>query len=167
MLTMFQRFPLFALLMGALFTSSHIAQAKDSAGQAADRRAIVAAYAKMDRAVVRKDTDAMMALVAPDFVAHSQSVGVVKRDAFERIWRIMAASDTRVVYSNSTINKWQWRGPDAIVWASSKSQMKSPRGTLMTWENTRHYWGKIGGKWQLRQEVTLAYKSLLNGKPQR
>lgn len=37
----------------------------------------------------------------------------------------------------------------------------------MTWDTTRYYCGKIGGRWQLRQEATLAYKSLLNGNPLR
>ena len=165
---MFQRFSLFAFLLCALaLNSSHVAGAKDSAAQSADRKAIVAAYGAMDRAVVKKDTDAMMKLIAPDFVAHSQDLGVFDRAAFERVWRLMEASDTSVIYSNSKITKFQWRGPDAVVWASSKSRMHSKRGTLMTWEDTRHYWGKINGKWQLRQEVTLAYKSLLNGKPLR
>ena len=165
---MFKRFSLFAVLLGTLaLHSSHGAYAKDSATQAADRRAIIAAYDALDQAFVKKDTAAIMAKMAPDFVAHSRDNGVIDRDTFERVFRLMEASDTRVIYSDTKIKKWQWRGPDAIVWIDSKNRMQAPRGTILTWDTTRHYWGKIGGKWQIRQEVTLAYKSLLNGKPLR
>lgn len=165
---MFKRHSLFALLLCALaLGSSHGAHAKDTAAQANDRKAIMSAYDALDRAFVKKDTDAIMAKMAPDFVAHSRDHGVIDRDTFERVFRLMEASGTRVIYSNSTIKKWQWRGPDAVVWVDSKNRMQAPRGTIMTWDTTRHYWGKIGGRWQIRQEVTLAYKSLLNGKPLR
>lgn len=167
-LNMFKRPSIFALLACALaLGGSHVAHAKDTAAQSADRKAITAAYGALDRAFVKKDTNAIMAKMAPDFVAHSRENGVIGRDTFERVFRLMEASDTRVIYSTSKISKWQWRSPDAIVWVDSKNRMQTPRGTIMTWDTTRHYWGKIGGRWQIRQEVTLAYKSLLNGKPLR
>ena len=165
---MFKRPSLFALFLCALaLNSSHGAQAKDTAAQSADRRAIVALYDKLDRAFVKKDTNAFMAHIAPDFRGYSQNHGVFDRDGYERVMQQMEAVDTRIIYSTTKITKFQWRGPDAIVWLSSKARAQSPRGTLMSWGTSRHYWGKIGGRWQLRQEVTLAYKSLLNGEPLR
>ncbi len=108
-----------------------------------------------------------MLYFAPDFTSHSQTDGVFDRAGFERVIRTMEASDTQVTFSETKITELQWRGPDAIIWTSSKHRMKSGRGTLSSWENTRHYWGKINGKWQIRQEVALAYNATLNGKPLR
>lgn len=123
---MFKRPSLFALLACALaLGSSHGAHAKDSAAQVADRKAITATYDAMDRAFVKKDTNAIMSVLAPDFVAHSRDHGAIDRNTCERVFRLMEASDTRVIYSNSKITKWQWRGPDAVVWADSKSRMQS------------------------------------------
>ena len=164
---MHKRLSIFALLLCALLASSHGAHAKDSAAQSANRRAIVASYDKIERAFLNRDTRTFMSYFAPDFVAHSQNHGVFDRAAYERVMNLMLASNVRVVSTSTVITKWQWRGPDAIVWVSSKNHLKGPRGNLVSWEDTRDYWGKIGGKWQLRQEVTIAYKSLLNGKPLR
>ena len=167
LLIMFQRFSIFALLLGALALGSHGAHAKDSAAQSANRKAIAASYNAMDRAFLRRDTNALMSYIAPDYRAHSMNHGVFDRAAYQRVMNLMLAADVRVVSTSTKISKWQWRGPDAVVWVDSKNHLKGPRGHLVAWETTRHYWGKIGGKWMLRQEVTLAYKSLLNGKPLR
>ena len=165
---MLQRFSILASLVCALALAlSQTAHAKETAAQAANRRAIVAAYAQMDRAMRNKDVPAMMSCIAPDFQSHSKNHGVFDRAGFEQIMRAMAATDTRVISSTTQITKLQWRGPDAIVWIKSSGRMESGRGTLLTQETGRHYWGKIKGRWQLRQEVTLTYSSTLNGRPLR
>ncbi len=165
---MFQRSHFFALLLCAFaLISARPSHAKDTAAQSADRRAIAASYSAIDRSFLRGDADTFMTYFAPDFVSHSQNHGVFDRTSYETIMRAMLAANVKIVSSSTKITKFQWRGPDAVVWVDSKNHVRGPRGNLVSWESTRHYWGKINGKWQLRQEATIAYKSLLNGKPYR
>ena len=161
---MFQRFPLFALALALLMGLSQTVWARDTAAQAAARKQIMAVYNRMDEATKKIDVDAMMAYIAPDFRAYSKNYGEFDREGYRRVMGLMKAAQVRVLSSSTDITKIQWRGPDAIVWVKSGVRMSGPRGTIVANETTRHYWGKINGQWQLRQEVTIDYSSTLNGK---
>ena len=163
---MFQRFSVFILLLCALaLNGSHVAHAKDSAAQAANRRAIVAAYARMDGAVLKKDITLLMSYIAPDFKYFNQRRVVSDRARFETMQRFVAQQNVRFTRSNTKITKWQWRGPDAIVWSTSRTRIVGPGGVVNASVQARDYWGKIGNRWLLRQSVELSGTSTLNGKP--
>ena len=164
-LFMLQRFSIFALLLCALaLTSIRPAAAKDSAAQAADRRAIVAAYKEMDRLSLARDTDGVMAYIAPDYMGYTLSRGTANREQLYQLTWMVNHSDARLVSGATKVTKIQWRGPDAVVWVAAKSRATGPRGTIVASYTSRHYWGKPYKNWLLRQDVTLTRRAFQNGK---
>ena len=161
---MLQRFSIFALLLCAL-NSSHAAHAKDSAAQISSRKAITASYAKMDGAVLKKDINTLMSYIAPDFQYFNQQRVVSDRARFGALQQFAARQNVRFTISKTNITKWQWRGPDAIVWTTSHNRIVGPGGVVNVSVQNREYWGKIGNRWLMRQSVELGASSTLNGKP--
>lgn len=161
---MFQRFSLFALLLCALvLSSSHAAHAKDTAAQAVARKAIMAAYAAMDRASLARDTEKMMFYIAPDYMGYTLSRGTANREQLWRLTEMINNSDATVTSTKTKITKWQWRGPDAVVWVSSRTRVIGGRGVMVGNYTSRHYWGKPYRQWLLRQDVTLTRRAFQNG----
>ncbi len=164
--TMFQRFSVFALLVCALFASSYVAQAKDSAAQAADRRAIVAAQARLDIARTRPDIPVIMSYIADDFHFYSIARLVQDHDAYERVQRSVSRfsqGKSSLSYMKTTVDKWQWRGPDALIYTTSRFGASAGRNRMNGLVHSREYWGKTARGWQLRQIVELAGSLSMNG----
>ena len=158
---MFKR--LFLLVPLALGLTS-VAHAKDSAAQAADRTAIMAAYKTMDRASLNRDTKTFMSHIAPDYMGYTLSRGTANYAQLEQLTSMINNSDARVTSSVTKITKWQWRGPDAVVWIASRTRSEGPRGAVVGNYTSRHYWGKPYRRWLLRQDVTLTRRAFQNGK---
>lgn len=167
---MFQRFSLFALLLCALALNSNRAvHAKDSAAQAADRRAIVAAYARIDGARTRKSVDPIAPLIADDFRFYSIARLQQDRETYLRIqvnaWNIgrnIAKKDVPMRY-DTKITQWQWRGPDAIVWTTLSLKTTGAGAKTTGIVRSREYWGKTAKGWQVRQIVELSGSMTMNG----
>ena len=163
---MFKHFYLLALILGAL-TLSGVAPsyAKDSTAQAANRRALVDIYARLDQAARKKDLAIVLSYIAPETRFYSNDGSSLDREQYARIQSVTwAPPGLKIPESKTTVTKFQWRGPDAIIWTRSVTRMTGPGGTLMIYASGRDYWGKIAGKWQVRQAVTLSKRLVLNGK---
>lgn len=161
-----KNFPLRAIapLTLALVCGHVPAHAKDSAAQAANRRAIVAVYDKTDRAIIKKDFDTLMYYIAPEARFYAKDGSSYDRATYDRITRT-TWSNPRIKITDSTtkIVKWEWRGPDAIVWTRSYMRAVGPGGAMTVSSYSRDYWGKISQVWQLRQIVTLTHRVVVNG----
>ena len=163
---MLKRLSLFALLICALVLSSHGAHAKDSAAQSAARRAIVAAQARLDIARTKPDIPVIMSYIATDFHFYSIARVVQDHDAYERVQRSVSRftkGKSSLSYMKTTVNKWQWRGPDALVYTTSQFGAGSGKNRMSGMVRSREYWGKTDKGWQLRQIVELSGSLSMNG----
>ena len=164
---MFQRFSLFALLLCALTLGrGPVAHAKENAAQNAGRRAIVAAQARIDRARQDRDIPAIMSYLADDFQFFSIARLAQDRETYGRIQTNFAqmsrgkASSMRV---KTTVNNWQWRGPDAVVWTTTTLDAGRGPHSVSGIVLSREYWGKTARGWQLRQIVEHSGQLTIDG----
>ena len=148
---------------------SQTAQAKDGAAQAANRRAIVAAQASLDRARGQKNIGAIMSYIADDFRFYSIARLMQDRDTYARVqigaWNVsqkIAKKDVPMRFKTS-VTQWQWRGPDAIVWTTMTMTTTQPGNRFSGVVRSREYWGKTAKGWQLRQIVELSGSMTMNG----
>lgn len=161
---MLKQFSLFALLLCALaLSSSHVAFARDSAAQTADRKAIMAIYAAMEKVSLARDTEKFMSYIAPDYMGYTLSRGTFNRDQLWRLTEILNNSDVKVTSTKTKITKFYWRGPDAVVWISSRIRAVGGRGVVVGNYTSRHYWGKPYRQWLLRQDVSVTRRAFQNG----
>lgn len=165
---MFQRFSLFAPLVLALaLNSSSIAHARDSSAQAKDRRAIVAAQGRIDGARERSDIPTLMNYVADDFRFYSIARLEQDRETYGRIQTNFARFSQDRPPANlrvqTSVNNWQWRGPDAVIYTTTQITAGGKGHSLSGTVRNREYWGKIGGRWQLRQLVEIMGQLTIDG----
>ncbi len=153
--------PLMMLALALCWNS--FAHAKDTAAQAANRRAIVAAYAQMDRALMNKDVASAMVPVADDYQGYDVTRASSGRAQMERELRLLTMRGLQIPLSKTTVSKIQWRGPDAIVWCSSLVRLRGPGGTVEMSDTSREYWGKTARGWQIRQSVQLSARVVKDG----
>ena len=165
---MLQRFSLFALLLCALTLGcGPSAHAKESAAQAAGRRAIVAAQARIDRARQNQDIPTIMSYIADDFQFYSIARLVQDRETYGRIQTNLARFSQGKASSLSrvktTVNNWQWRGPDAVVWTTTTFGAQGGDHRMSGIVRSREYWGKTARGWQLRQIVEHSGQLTIDG----
>ena len=164
---MLQRFSLFALLLCALAVGcGHTAHAKDSAAQSAGRRAIVAAQARLDRARQAQDIPTVMSYLADDFQFYSIARLVQDRETYGRIQTNFAQfsrGKSSTLRIKTTVNNWQWRGPDAVVWTTTTLGAGSGQHSMSGMVRSREYWGKTARGWQLRQIVEHSAQLTIEG----
>ena len=166
---MFKSFKFVALLWIFALSLSSAAHAKDSAAQAADRRAIVAARARLDQARTSKNIDLIASLVADDFRFYSIARLQQDRDTYLRLqisaWNInrkIAKKDVPMRFVSKT-TQWQWRGPDAILWTTLSLKTTGSGVQTSGLVRSREYWGKTSKGWQVRQIVELSGSMTING----
>lgn len=154
---------MFALCLNTL------GHAKDSAAQAANRRAIVAAQSRLDGARTSKNIGVIMSYLADDFRFYSIARIQQDRETYGRVqvnsWNIgrsIAKRDVPMRFKTA-VTQWQWRGPDAVVWTTQTFKTSSPRGEMSGLVRSREYWGKSAKGWQLRQIVELSARMTMNG----
>ena len=163
---MYKRLSFLSLFLLALtLGSSDIARAKDSAAQISDRRAIVAAQTRLNNARMTKDLDIIMSYLADDFRLYTINRNQQDRQTYGRVqvfaWNMAKNAPAPVI--KTTVSKWQWRGPDAIVWTTMTIAYKGQKGNSGGLVRSREYWGKTNKGWQLRQIVELSGKVVING----
>ena len=166
---MFKSFNFVALLFVLALSLGSAAHAKDSASQATNRRAIVAIYARLDQARTRKNIDPIAPIIADDFRFYSIARLQQDRETYLRVqvnaWNIsrnIAKKDVPMRY-DTKITRWQWRGPDAIVWTTLTFASSGPGGKVSGLVRSREYWGKTSKGWQVRQIVELSGRMTMNG----
>ena len=153
-----------SLLLAFALCWSAPARAKDSAAQTANRAAIIAAYERGDRALMKKDVATVVSMVAPDFHYYGTNGTVMDRAKWVQVESfLMRLPNVKFPRSETKITKWQWRGPDAVVWTSSVLQTTGPGGTSLARVQMRDYWGKTAQGWQVRQSVEISGVVRLNG----
>lgn len=165
---MFKRFSLLAALVTALaLSSSPIAHAKDSTAQAKDRRAIVAAQARIDGAREKSDIPAIMNYVADDFRFFSIARIEQDRETYGRIQANFARFSEGKPPSNmrvkTSVNNWQWRGPDAVIYTTTEINAGGKDHSMSGTVRNREYWGKTARGWQLRQLVEIMGQLTIDG----
>ena len=161
---MLQRLSLFALLLCALLASSHAADAKDSAAQAAARKAIVAAYTNSNAAMMRKDMERAAYFLAPDFTYHSSKGSSDRAGYVKSLMLITVLPQVRYTLARTENMRIVWRGPDAIVYSDQITQLNGPGGVAYARTKFRDYWGKTSVGWQVRQAVELSGTITVNGR---
>ncbi len=167
---MLKRSSFFALLVCALaLSSSHAVHAKDSAAQSANRKVIVASYARLDQARTGKNIAPIASLLADDFRFYSIARLQQDRETYLRIqvnaWNIsrsIAKKDVPMRF-DTKITQWQWRGPDAIVWTTLAFKTTGVGAQTSGLVRSREYWGKTSKGWQVRQVVELSGNMTMNG----
>ena len=170
---MFSRFSLLIYLVLALaLRSSHVALAKDTAQkdtatQAADRKAIIAAQARIDGARAVADIPAIMNYIAPDFRFYSIARIEQDRETYGRIQANFArfsegkkSGDLRV---KTSVDNWQWRGPDAVIYTTTEFGTDAKNHSMSGTVRSREYWGKTTKGWQLRQIVEIMGQLTMDG----
>ena len=162
---MLQRSSIFALLLCALALSSlRPAAAKDSAAQAADRRAIVAAYTNSNAAMMRKDISRAASFLSPDFVYHSSKGSADRESYLKGLSLLTLLPQVRYTLAKTENMRIEWRGPDAVVYSDQITQLNGPGGVAYARTQFRDYWGKTSAGWQVRQAVELSGTMTVNGR---
>ena len=160
---MIQRFSIFALLLCALALARPVS-AKESAAQAADRRAIVAAYTNSNAAMMRKDISRAASFLAPDFVYHSPKGSADRENYLRGLGLLTAMPQVRYTLARTENMRIEWRGPDAVVYSDQITQLNGPGGVAYARTKFRDYWGKTSAGWQVRQAVELSGTISINGR---
>ena len=162
---MIQRFSLFALLLCALgLVSIRPAAAKDSAAQAANRAALVAAYTNSNAAMMRKDISRAASFLAPDFVYHSPRGSADRENYLKGLSLLTMMPQVRYTLAKTENMRIEWRGPDAVAYSDQITQLNGPGGVAYARTKFRDYWGKTSAGWQVRQAVELSGTMTVNGR---
>lgn len=161
---MFKSFKFLVLIFAFALSLSSAAHAKDTATQAANRKAIMAAYTNTNAALMRRDVERVISLCADDFVYYTKSRLAKDRAAYAQEMAIsLSIPNVRYSLAKTDITKIVWRGPDAVVYSTQITQLKGPNGVVHVRTKFRDYWGKTSRGWQVRQAVELSGVTTLNG----
>ena len=154
-------------LLGALTIGlcSANAQAKDTAAQIAARRAIAAQYVRLEKAILIKDSNALMALIAPDFNGHLRNGMQLNRAQYEGLQKYAAATPTeRITSIRFKVEKIQWRGVDAIVWVDGTKVFPYQGHRVEVNTQSRDYWRPSPRGWVISQSAELKTRTWVDGR---
>ncbi|HEX9996472.1 MAG TPA: hypothetical protein VGB45_04955 [Abditibacterium sp.] len=162
-----------ALSLGgaSLISSARPTYAAETAAQRAGRAAIVAAYKKQAQATVKKDANAIMSFVAPDYQMFMLDGTTLNRARTDAMMRQTMSEESRVslTYLKATprIVSLTWRGKDAIVVVEMtgsgtiRSGQRSERFEQVVL--SRDFWSSSPRAWKMRQQVERISKFWVNG----
>jgi ketosteroid isomerase-like protein len=141
------------------------AQAKETAQQVASRKAIVAEYARGDRAILKNDLSGILSMCAPDFTFFTPAMGQMNLAQYKAMQTAaFGASNSRFTRSTTKIQKIEWRGVDAVVWNSSITDWTQRGVSFRVTGEARDYWRPTKAGWRISQSVILNAKTMANGK---
>jgi ketosteroid isomerase-like protein len=153
--------------VGALSLCVSATGRADTPAQNRARREIAATYAKMARAMMRKDLPTLSAIEAADYQAFTKAGLSRSREQDLETTRRLFLLVKQFPKMQSKILSLTWRGPDAVVMAQttpvSIMNQAGKTGRMEGVVITRDYWSRSAGGWQIRQSVEREGKVWLNG----
>lgn len=134
------------------------------------RRAIQAAYDKMDKAVARENLDGIFAFYSPDFQQTSEEGIKTRLPQLKRGFREFFAHN-QCVNIKSTIYKFSLKNTTATVinharnsWIFTNRRTKQ-RSNVVHNIVVKETWVKSGQIWLMKSRKSLSHKMTIDGKP--
>ncbi|BCM89940.1 hypothetical protein IAD21_01791 [Abditibacteriota bacterium] len=133
------------------------------------RRFVIEAYKRSDAASVRKDSQTLLSLLAPDYKGEFNDRTVTKA-GMSRNMKLMF-SIAKTIRIKTTIKTLSYQEGKITVLAQEYASLQGthPRThkplSLVTDSTFQDVWRKTGSHWLKQHTLTLRVKSKLNGKP--